>query len=546
MNLNPRRASARPLQSPRLYHSLLTRRYLTTRLMPLLAALAVTLCTAMVLIVWSVMGGFLNMLLASGRTMAGDVLITWPTVGFAYYDDLIARLEKETDTVAAATPIIETLGVVNLPDGRVEGIQVKGIDAASYARVVDFDASLWWRPLERPVKKDRDRQDLRLSPEYQERLGRTLDDGLAMSQADRGGTGGQGGVVERPAMVTGIELLGLSQRETQGFYSIKRWGKPDVAGDVEMKQVFAPNAEVTLRVLPLDKKGRTIDLASRVFPVANEFRTGIFEIDRRTALVPLPTLQRMLKMDAAKRLNTTDLDTSAVERDPASGREAFGEVRTLGEEPARATTVLVRARPGVSPEALRDRCLGVYADFAAARGKAVPAHILMTSNRLIRTWEENNAQLVGAVKKETIVVLSILTFISVTASFLILAIFWAMVSEKTRDVGILRAVGASRAGVAWLWLRYGLAIGLVGSACGGLLAFGVIHNINEIHDYLGAQFQVAVWDPKVYYFTEIPSVVEPWKAALVLSCGLFFSVVGALIPAIRAASMDPVQALRFE
>ncbi|MFN0012436.1 MAG: ABC transporter permease [Phycisphaerales bacterium] len=537
-----------------MYHSLLTRRYLTTRLMPLLAALAVMLCTAMVLIVWSVMGGFLNMLLASGRTMAGDVLITWPTVGFAYYDDLIARLEKQTETVAAATPIIETLGVINLPDGRVEGIQVKGIDAASYARVVDFNASLWWRPVEEPVKKDRERRDLRLSPEYRERLEQTLQDGLTMSQADtgawaggtrEGGAGGPG-TPRRPAMVSGIELLGLSQRETHGFYSIKRWGKPDVNGDVQMKEGFAPNEEVTLRVLPLDKKGRTIDMASRVFPVANEFRTGIFEIDRRTALVPLPTLQRMLKMDAAKRLDTADLDTSAVERDTETGRETFDEVRTLGEEPARATTVLVRGRPGVSPEAVRDTCLSVYADFAAARGKAVPAHMLMTSNRLIRTWEENNAQLVGAVKKETIVVLSILTFISVTASFLILAIFWAMVSEKTRDVGILRAVGASRAGIAWLWLRYGLAIGVVGSACGGLLAFAVIHNINEIHDYLGAKFQVAVWDPKVYYFTEIPSVVEPWKAALVLSCGLFFSAVGALIPAIRAASMDPVQALRFE
>lgn len=514
--------------------------------MPLLAALAVMLCTAMVLIVWSVMGGFLNMLLASGRTMAGDVLITWPTVGFAHYDDLIVRLEKETDVVYAATPIIETLGVINLPDGRVEGVQVKGVDPASYSRVVDFDASLWWRPLPEPIAKDRDRKDLRLNPDFRERLAGTLADGHALAKPDAASAATGTDARTRPALVSGIELLGLSARETQGFYSIKRWGRPDPQGEVEMKEVFAPNAEVTLRVLPLDKKGRTIDLASRVFPVANEFRTGIFEIDRHTALVPLATLQQMLKMDAAQRVEGVPTDPMGIITDPSTGRESFEPVKAVGEEPARATTVLVRARPGVSPETLRDRCLDVYRGFSNTHGKAVPAHMLMTSNRLIRTWEENNAQLVGAVKKETIVVLSILTFISITASFLILAIFWAMVSEKTRDVGILRAIGASRLGVAWLWLRYGLAIGVVGALCGGGLAFSVIHNINEIHDWLGATFNIAVWDPKVYYFTQIPHVVEPWKAAVVLGCGLLFSVMGALVPALRAATMDPVRALRFE
>ena len=58
-----------------MYQALLTRRYLTSKLMPLLSALAVTLCTAMVLTVWSVMGGFLNVLLDSGKTIIGDVAI---------------------------------------------------------------------------------------------------------------------------------------------------------------------------------------------------------------------------------------------------------------------------------------------------------------------------------------------------------------------------------------------------------------------------------------------------------------------------------------
>jgi len=121
-----------------------------------------------------------------------------------------------------------------------------------------------------------------------------------------------------------------------------------------------------------------------------------------------------------------------------------------------------------------------------------------------------------------------------------------MVSDKTKDIGILRAVGASRAGVAWLFLRYGVTIGVVGAALGGLTAYAIVLNINPIHEWLGTALGIYVWDPSVYYFTQIPSEVDPAKAALVLAGGVVFSVLGALLPALKAANMDPVRALRFE
>ena len=131
-------------------------------------------------------------------------------------------------------------------------------------------------------------------------------------------------------------------------------------------------------------------------------------------------------------------------------------------------------------------------------------------------------------------------------TFLILAIFWAMVAEKTKDIGILRAIGASAGGIAWLWLRYGAIIGIAGAALGFAVAYGIITNINEIHDALGQRFGIALWDPKVYYFSTIPSTIEFHRAAVVLAGGVLFSVLGALVPAIRAAAMQPVRALRFE
>jgi lipoprotein-releasing system permease protein len=149
------------------------------------------------------------------------------------------------------------------------------------------------------------------------------------------------------------------------------------------------------------------------------------------------------------------------------------------------------------------------------------------------------------VERETVLVVGILCFISFTASFLILAIFWAMVSEKTRDIGVLRSLGATRLDIALIWLLYGAAIGLLGSGLGVALAYVVVLNINPIHDVL-VSLGAGVWDPRVYYFTEIPSRVETSKAVLVGSMGVGFSLLGALVPALRAALLHPVRALRFE
>jgi lipoprotein-releasing system permease protein len=180
----------------------------------------------------------------------------------------------------------------------------------------------------------------------------------------------------------------------------------------------------------------------------------------------------------------------------------------------------------------------------------------------------------------------------------VLAIFWSIVQEKTRDIGILRAVGASRTGVLWIFLQYGLLIGAVGSVAGANLAWLVVDNINAIHDLLGTPAPVwlkvlawvgvagalllairgmlrasalqavswtfvtlgltavsvvllqhqgfLVWDPSVYYFSRIPSSLDKGTVISTMIGGVVFSVIGASIPAARAADTDPVKSLRYE
>ncbi len=525
-----------------MYQALLTRRYFTSKLMPLLAAVAVMLCTAMVLVTWSIMGGFLTMFLDVGRNVEGDVGITWPTIGFAHYEDLINRLEADP-MVAAACPSIEAFGMVSLPDNRLIGVKIRGIDER-YADVAQWKDSIWWKPIDQPLPKDRGRQDPRL--ENHKFFARLLDGALKLEAIDP-----QTGRAQ-PGVVTGIEMTGFSQRQDGGWYEpaagiLKR--KIGGADPYASIPGFIVGQSVTINVLPMDSGGRNIGVVSRRLPVVNEFRTGVFEFDKSVLMMNLGELQRMLKMDQAERLEAKPTNPYEIRDEGTAGQEGGGggpQRRVIGVEPARVTHVFVKAKPGVQPDRLQKRCEAIYSDFAAQWGDGVPSPAALARAHGIATWEQNYGLFIAAVKKEIALVLGLLVFISVVAVFLVLAIFWAMVSEKTKDVGVLRAVGASRAGIAWLWLRYGLTLGIVGTILGLAFSFAIVWNINPIHEWLGRAFGLTLWDPKVYYFSELPHHVEPEKAVIVVVGAVVFSVVGALVPALRAASYDPVKSLRFE
>lgn len=164
----------------------------------------------------------------------------------------------------------------------------------------------------------------------------------------------------------------------------------------------------------------------------------------------------------------------------------------------------------------------------------------------VLTWRDKQGPLLAAVQMESAILNVLLFLIIAVAGFGILAIFFMIVVEKTRDIGILKALGASGRGIMGIFLAYGLSLGTVGSGAGMVLGLLFVVYINEIADLLGRITGQPVFDPSIYYFYKIPTIIDPFTVGWIVCGAMAIAVLASVLPARRAARLHPVEALRYE
>jgi lipoprotein-releasing system permease protein len=164
----------------------------------------------------------------------------------------------------------------------------------------------------------------------------------------------------------------------------------------------------------------------------------------------------------------------------------------------------------------------------------------------VYTWQDKQSTLLNAVATETVVLNILLFMIIAVAGFGILAIFYMIVVEKTKDIGILKSLGASSRGIMGIFLSYGLSLGIVGAGCGMVAGLLFVKYINKIREWVEAISGTPVFDPAVYYFQKIPTIVDPFTVGWIVGGALVIAVLASIMPARRAARLQPVEALRYE
>jgi lipoprotein-releasing system permease protein len=239
---------------------------------------------------------------------------------------------------------------------------------------------------------------------------------------------------------------------------------------------------------------------SDTFTVVDFYESKMSEYDSNFVFVPIAQLQRMRGMI-----------------DPQSGITSVNSIQ-------------IRLRDGADLDAVRDRLRRVF-----------PADLYAVS-----TWRDKQGPLLSAVDMEMSVLNILLFLIIAVAGFGILAIFFMIVVEKTRDIGILKSLGAGASGIAGIFLGYGLCLGMVGAGAGLALGLSIVHNINRIRAAVEWLSGERVFDPSIYYFFKIPTIVHAPTVAWIVLGSVAIAVASSVLPALRAARLHPVEALRHE
>jgi lipoprotein-releasing system permease protein len=163
-----------------------------------------------------------------------------------------------------------------------------------------------------------------------------------------------------------------------------------------------------------------------------------------------------------------------------------------------------------------------------------------------RTWMDDNRDLFNQIGVERVVMACILCLILLVAAFGLCSTLITTTIQKSREIGLMKALGANDLQVCGVFLFHGTVVGIVGTACGTALGWVILHNLNVIRDFLLYAFHIQVFASSVYGLPEIPALVNPTQIVIIDITAVVICVLAALIPAVSAATLAPARALRYE
>ncbi len=170
----------------------------------------------------------------------------------------------------------------------------------------------------------------------------------------------------------------------------------------------------------------------------------------------------------------------------------------------------------------------------------------LVGRAVISDWKTINATLFEALAVERVAMFVVLSIIVLVAVFNILSSLIMLVRAKTRDIAILRTMGATRRSLMKIFVTTGFLVGALGTVAGLILGFVFLYFRQPIVRLVEILTGQNLWDPSIRFLTELPSRTDPFEVFAISAMALVFSFLATLYPAWRAASTDPVQVLRYE
>jgi lipoprotein-releasing system permease protein len=466
-----------------MYKYLLCWRFLKTRYIALASIVSVLLGVATMIVVNAVMAGFSDKMRDRLHGVLADVVVeSYDIDGFLDSDEVMARIK------AVAGTEIEALA----PTTETFGLMKYQVGNQSFTRQVQI---IGIRPEQRAQTGD-------FAEFLTDEKGNRIPPSFAVSDAVKRNTYAGSLLRETPEDDPFRPFIEKEVAATPDHGAIIGYALATIhRSGTRADQFIAPRGTQIKLIFPT--AGKKPEPGYDSFTVVGFFKSGMSEYDSTHVYVPLERLQEMRFL-----------------KDTETGRVAVNQVQ-------------VKVKPGVDIDRLA-------LTLQTALEQLRPLYFRVS------TWEQKQGPLLAAVAVEQNILNMLLFFIIAVAGFGILAIFSMIVVEKTRDIGVLKALGASTAGVRAIFLGYGVLLGAVGSGIGMAGGLLFVHYINDVEKLLSRLTGRKVFDDSIYYFDKIPTLVEPWTVGWIVGGALVISAAACIWPAQRAARLRPVQALRYE
>ena len=483
-----------------MYRTVLCFRYVMSRFLTLVATLAVLLGVGTLIVVMAVMGGFVKEVRQACRGGLSDVIIMSDITGFPYYDEFIAEI-KTHPNVDEATPVVWLYGLARIKPRGYAGTVTKpcmiyGVRPDAISAVSKFREYL-------RRQKASERPTFELPEKDAERL-RTL------------------GVKTYPGCIPGDELVSYYQRAAPGQTDSSGGEEDDGTPKAGPVALTLPGDKLVLTVLPISARGTfgtggfgsTVSPTMRPYTVVDYYKSRLYELDSKSIFIPFEEAQILGELG-----------------DPTGGNP---------EDPPRALEIRVLLKDYAEAHATLAELETMWNEFRRGR---LP---LLGKQMSFMTWEEQKATLLGVVNMERALMIILLGLILIVAGFLIGAVLTMIVKEKTRDIGIMKSLGASNFGVAQIFLYYGALVSGVGALLGLVAGKVFIHYIDGIEAFASSRLGFKVFPREAYYFDKIPRYEDPMLMALVVVGAVAWAVLCSTVAAYRALRLQPVEALRYE
>ena len=167
-------------------------------------------------------------------------------------------------------------------------------------------------------------------------------------------------------------------------------------------------------------------------------------------------------------------------------------------------------------------------------------------NDFVYSWSDMNSSLFSALKVERNVMFIILSLIIIVAAFNIISGLTILVKNKTREIAILKSIGVLNKSIIKIFFLIGVIIGTSATIFGIILGVTFSIYVENLRQFLSSIFNISLFPEEIYFLSSMPSEINPFSIFIISICSIFITIIVSIFPALKAAKLDPIKALKYE